>query len=81
MKRAAILVLVAACGSNHGSSHSDAATDTATTFMDAALDAPMLPVFRNPVALPDDQLAVQAIQILGAEVPNASTRRATSVTA
>ncbi len=36
-------------------------------------DAPTLaPPFRNPVALPDDQLALSALQILGANVPDAS---------
>jgi hypothetical protein len=36
-------------------------------------DAPAIaPPFRNPVALPDDQLALSALQILGASVPNAS---------
>ena len=32
----------------------------------------MAPVFRNPVTLPDDQLATQALQILGAHVSGAS---------
>ena len=73
MKRAVILVVLAACGSNHGSSNTDAANADTSTFLDAPSDAPSLPVFRNPVALPDAQLALQAMQILGAEVPSAST--------
>ncbi len=37
-------------------------------------DAPAVaPPFRNPVALPDNELAQSALQILGANVPNAST--------
>jgi hypothetical protein len=36
-------------------------------------DAPTIaPPFRTPVALPDDQLALAALQVLGANVPNAS---------
>jgi len=41
--------------------------------MDAAIDAPMAPAFRNPVALADDELATQALAILGADVPNKQT--------
>jgi hypothetical protein len=39
---------------------------------DAALDAPTLPVFRNPVSLSDTDLATQSLQILGADVPGAN---------
>ncbi|MBA3819252.1 MAG: hypothetical protein H0X17_10200 [Deltaproteobacteria bacterium] len=38
---------------------------------DASMDAPTAPVLRNPVALPDEQLAVQALQLLGANVEGA----------
>ncbi len=38
---------------------------------DASTDAPTAPVFRHPVALADDELALQALQLLGAEVPGA----------
>jgi hypothetical protein len=41
---------------------------------DAAPDAEPAPVFRNPVALPDDELALQALQILGANVTASSDR-------
>ncbi len=60
----------------------DAATDApgidgmpdADTTPDAAPDAwPPAPLFRNPIALPDDQLALAALQILGANVPGART--------
>ena len=64
-------LVVAACGNSHGA-QSDASIDAATV-VDAPIDAPALPVFRNPVDLPDDQLAMQAMQILGADVPGAST--------
>jgi len=37
------------------------------------LDAPTVPVFRNPVSLDDDALALQALQVLGAGVPGART--------
>jgi hypothetical protein len=40
---------------------------------DAAPDGPTLPAFRNPVNLPDDQLALEALKILGANVPGAQT--------
>jgi hypothetical protein len=64
-------LVVAACGNSHGA-QSDASVDVATV-QDAPTDAPMLPVFRNPVTLPDDQLAIKALQILGADVASAST--------
>ena len=64
------LVVSAACGGGHGGS-SDASIDSG--FQDAPIDAPALPVFRNPVSLPDDQLALQAMQILGADVPQTSS--------
>ncbi len=39
---------------------------------DASIDAPGLPVFRNPVTLDDTVLATQSLQILGADVPGAN---------
>ena len=60
----ALALALGACGD--GSSAADAGPE------DAAIDAPSLPVFRNPVSLPDDQLALQALQILGAQVPGAT---------
>jgi hypothetical protein len=62
MKRYLVVIAVAACG-NPGS---------AETPPDAAPDAAVAPVFRNPVSLPDDQLALQSLQILGAHVEGAS---------
>jgi hypothetical protein len=57
-----VLVLIAAvgCGSHHSQNQPDAAPP------DVAIDAPVAPAFRNPVSLPDDQLAQQALTILGA---------------
>src|SRR5689334_21815270 len=63
------LVALAACGGGHPA-RPDAAAD-AKQYLDAPIDAPVLPVFRNPVALPDHDLAVQALQILGADVTGA----------
>ncbi|MGH7635701.1 MAG: hypothetical protein ACRENC_18380, partial [Gemmatimonadaceae bacterium] len=67
MKRALVLAWVIGCGGNH------AAQDAGDTRPQdgATIDAPMLVPFRNPVSLPDDQLAMQALQIMGADVPNA----------
>src|SRR5258706_4019818 len=67
MRRALLLGMLFACGSNH------ATPDARDAFQpqDAPTDAPMLVPFRNPVSLPDDQLALQALQIMGADVPNA----------
>lgn len=59
MRRLLVLVLIG-CGSHHGDKLPDAAPP------DVAIDADVAPVFRNPVNLPDDQLATQALQILGA---------------
>ena len=61
------LVLATGCGGGGSSDAPDAGP------ADASIDAPTVPVFRNPVSLPDDQLATQALQLLGAEVPGAST--------
>ena len=36
---------------------------------DSGIDAPAVPVFRNPVSLSDTDLATQSLQILGADVP------------
>src|SRR5690349_17373465 len=68
MRRLAFLLLVlgSACGKNNNSP--DAAPDS-DPFQDSG---PTLPVFRNPVALPDDQLALQALQIMGANVQGAT---------
>ncbi|HSN27949.1 MAG TPA: hypothetical protein VLT45_16785 [Kofleriaceae bacterium] len=59
MRRVLVLVLVG-CGGSHGAKQPDAAPP------DVAIDAEVVPVFRNPVTLPDDQLASQALAILGA---------------
>ncbi len=68
MRRTLVLVLLfAACGGSSATTPPDAAPAEA----DAALDAPVAPVFRNPVSLPDDELALQALQLLGAGVTGA----------
>jgi hypothetical protein len=74
MRRLLVLALIG-CGSHHADKLPDAAPipDVA---VDAPIDAPTLPVFRNPVNLPDDQLASQALQILGATGTNQQTCRA-----
>jgi hypothetical protein len=38
------------------------------------VDAEVVPAFRNPVALPDPELALAALQILGADVPDRDNR-------
>jgi len=59
MRRVVVLVLVG-CGGGHAARQPDAAP------ADVAIDADPVPAFRNAVALPDDQLAAQALAILGA---------------
>ncbi|MGE0867154.1 MAG: hypothetical protein AB7P03_01235 [Kofleriaceae bacterium] len=66
---AAIGFLIGCGGTNNSST--DAVVDA--TPADVGIDAPTLPVFRNQVTLPDDELAMQALQILGANVPGAHT--------
>src|SRR3954463_9860488 len=68
MRRPLVLLLIlgSACGKNNNSP--DAAPDS-DPFQDAAR---MVPVFRNAVTLPDDQLALQALQIIGANVQGAA---------
>jgi len=60
LMRWALVIVLVGCGGSHASKLPDAAP------ADVAIDAPVAPVFRNPVNLPDDQLATQALQILGA---------------
>src|SRR5262245_19271693 len=64
MQRLVVVIAIAACG-NGNSATSDAFV---------APDAPVAPVFRNPVDLPDDQLATQALKILGGNVGGAQQR-------
>ena len=67
MKRALVLcVVMLGCGGGSGS-------DVDAGPADSSIDAPTLPPFRNPVNLPDDQLATQALQLLGAQVPGSNT--------
>jgi len=74
MHRLAVVIGIAASGiAGCGSSHE--APDAA---VDAAIDAPVAPVFRNPVNLPDDQLATQALQILGANISGAQPQECNS---
>ncbi len=64
MKRRALGLLIAVgCG---GSPATPPPPDAAPP--DVAIDAPTLPVFRNPLTIPDKELALQALQIIGAPV-------------
>ena len=67
MHRIAWILALIGCGGGGGGGTPDAAD------IDAPVDARPVPAFRNPVALPDDQLATRALQILGAAVPGANT--------
>src|SRR5438132_939841 len=71
MRRALVLVLVlaAGCGGKDRVVPADADPDAAP---DTPPDALVVPVFRNPVTLADDELAISALRILGANVPGAS---------
>lgn len=59
---ALLLSLLAACGGGGGGDGPDAAVDAT---VDAPIDAAIPPAFRNPVALPDLELAQQAAALLG----------------
>ncbi len=61
MRRAVLFVLLFGCGGS-SSNPPDAVP------ADVAIDAPTVPVFRNPVTTPDNELALQALQLLGAQV-------------
>lgn len=63
MRRLVVVIAIAACGNPH-----DAPPDAP---VDVGIDAPVAPAFRNPVGLPDDQLAAEALKILGAQVAGA----------
>ena len=73
--RRALLVILMACGGGHDSPDAaiDGKGDAPPTYLDAAIDAAVLPAFRNPVGLGDAQLATQALQLLGANVSGAQT--------
>ena len=62
--RRVLLLLIVGCGGGGGTP--DAAP------ADAAIDAPVAPVFRNPVDLPDAELATRALQIMGGPVQGAT---------
>jgi hypothetical protein len=64
MHRSLWIVLLVACGGGHAAP--DAGADASIP-----IDAELAPVFRNPVTLPDDQLATQALQLIGADVTGA----------
>ena len=55
------IYFAAACGGSTGDTPDAAPTP----------DAEVVPVFRNPVDLPDDKLAEAALALLGADVPDA----------
>ncbi len=61
-----LFLLLTACGDDGGGASADAPPPT--------IDAEPAPAFRNPVALPDDQLATQALTLLGATGPQAEPR-------
>jgi len=63
MHRLVVVIAIAACGNPK-----DAAPDAFVP----PIDAPVAPVFRNPVNLPDDQLATEALKILGANISGAA---------
>jgi hypothetical protein len=72
MRRVLVLLLVSGCG---GRDIPDP-TDPPSEEPDVAEPAPapvVVPTFRNPVAMLDDELALRALKLLGANVPGAST--------
>src|SRR5689334_6566811 len=58
MRRLTLVIAIAGCGNPH-----DATPDAAP---DVAIDAPAAPVFRDPLSLPEPELATEALKILGA---------------
>ena len=68
MRRLLVVCFLVACGGSHAASP-DAAVDAPPP---PPIDAAVAPVFRNPVNLPDEQLAPQALAILGADVAGAT---------
>ncbi|MFT3692875.1 MAG: hypothetical protein QM831_07025 [Kofleriaceae bacterium] len=68
------LVVAMGCGSGNKQQPADAhQQDDGSIVPDAPIDAAVAPVFRNAVTMPDDQLATQALQILGANVAGHNT--------
>jgi hypothetical protein len=72
-----LALALAACPGGHGAPpdaiEGDDAPPDATPFDAPPPDALVRPAFRNPVATGDDALAMQALQLLGAEVSGADT--------
>lgn len=75
VKRALVLALLVACGSNNNNKPADASFMDADPFMDAPIDAPVLPAFRTPhPEMSDGELAEKALARMGVQspaVPNA----------
>ncbi|MBA3397722.1 MAG: hypothetical protein H0T89_34175 [Deltaproteobacteria bacterium] len=69
--RIALILAVVGC-SGGGGGVPDAAPE------DAAIDAAIAPLLRNPIDLPDDALALQALQLLGANVEGANAESCNS---
>jgi hypothetical protein len=66
----ALALIATGCGGGGGGPSPDAPPIPPA---DAPIDAPIAPAFRNPVDMADDQLALAALQIMGANVPGART--------
>ena len=66
------LATTAACGSDDAEEDGDDDSEVVDAGSpDAAIDAAVRPVFRNPVDLPDDELAAAVLSMLGAPVADA----------
>ena len=68
MRRAIVLCILVGCGGSHAADLDAALGGDAPRMIDARV----APVFRNPVPLPDEELAPQALAILGADVAGAT---------
>jgi hypothetical protein len=73
MRRALVLILVLGCSEKADLEAPAPAELGPGLGSGLPIPKPVAPPFRNPINLPDDQLALSALRLLGANVPGAST--------
>jgi len=79
VKRALVLAFLFACGSDHNKP-ADASFMDADPFMDAPVDAPVLPAFRTPhPEMSDDQVANRALQLIGLQSLQGATEQSCNI--
>jgi hypothetical protein len=69
----AAALAAAACGGDDGDQADAGSATSDAAPADAAVDAAVAPIFRNPVDLPDDELGTRVLQFFGAPIEGAAS--------